>query len=126
MYRELEKYIADLHTDGDRMDFLERHSVDMTRNYYFTILTQHVDKHIEGRDISLREFCDLGIEFERMFQENLIDRNAWFMMYGYHDIYLNAWFNEHRKVNAEELKEIKRREIEYREKLRWIMKDTNI
>lgn len=91
---------ARLHTDFERMNFMQRHDVSIHGSSYFTGLTQHVEK----QGWTLREFCDYGIEYEMMLMENKVTAQEIF----FKDDRLNkmeeVWLREHRALNAEELK----------------------
>ena len=103
------------HSDKVRFDFIERNQVSIDNNSYFTCLTQHISiKRVKD----LREFCDYGIEMERMFKKNNIIQFggdwSWFIMSGEHkQIYYKAWFNERRAVNQKEKDKIRREQARY-------------
>lgn len=60
--------------DTIRLDFIQKWEVTQQPDYWFTILTQLVSKEEYS---TLREFCDYGIDFEKMLDQNGIDVIAW-------------------------------------------------
>jgi hypothetical protein len=94
---------AKKHTDKKRLDFLERNELYIDNNTFFTVLTQHVSRNT----ITLRDFCDFGIELERMYIANKTTRGD--VIYkGFFSRLLESkmgevWFSEYRPLNNMEL-----------------------
>lgn len=61
-------------TDSERLDFLEKWEISIHDGSWFTLLTQHVRK---DKYPTLRDFCDYGIDFEKMIDANQFDALSW-------------------------------------------------
>ncbi len=86
--------------DSTRLDFLEKWETGSYPDTWFTILTQHVSK----KDYpTLRDFCDYGIQFEKMLDTNGLDVIAWhYLPIHLMEIVLEVWEKENRTLTPDE------------------------
>ena len=97
--------------DSLRLDFIERWEVTQQPGYWFTLLTQLVSQE---QYTTLRDFCDYGIDFEKMLDQNGIDVIAWHSL----PTHLKAkvetyWREEDRSLTQEEKEELDRLANQY-------------
>jgi len=87
-------------TDSERLDFLEKWETSSHKDSWFTLLTQHVRK----QDCpTLRDFCDYGIDFEKMIDSNGLDIMVWYYLAPpLQELVVNLWEKESRVLTDEE------------------------
>ncbi|CAB4174659.1 hypothetical protein UFOVP1247_27 [uncultured Caudovirales phage] len=103
------------YTDSERLDFLEKWQVSEYDNTRFTLLTQHVNKEDH---LTLRSFCDHGIELEKMLDSNELDVMAWhYLPLHLQEIVINIWDSEKRNMSSEEKDSLQQVSNEYWETL---------
>jgi hypothetical protein len=97
--------------DSLRLDFIECWEVTQQPGYWFTLLTQLVSQE---QSATLRDFCDYGIDFEKMLDQNGIDVIAWHSL----PTQLKAkvetyWREEDRSLTQEEKEELEAQANQY-------------
>ena len=102
-------------TDTQRLDFLEKWETSSHQDSWFTLLTQHVRK----QDCpTLRDFCDHGIDFEKMIDSNSLDIMAWhFIPYHLQEVVVSVWEKESRAMNEDERFTLQEESAKYWEEL---------
>lgn len=99
------------YTDKERMDFLEKWEVSIHESNWFTLLTQHVSKK---KYTTLREFCDYGIDFEKMIDENGLDAINWhFLPLHLQMRVTDIWSRLCRPLNKQEKEYLEQSNTEY-------------
>jgi hypothetical protein len=102
-------------TDSERLDFLEKWEVSIYDRTRFTLLTQHVSK---DKCQTLRDFCDYGIDFEKMLDSNSLDAVNWhYLPHHLQKMVEDLWQRLERPLNKEEKEYLEQKNTEYWEDL---------
>ncbi|CAB4159400.1 hypothetical protein UFOVP699_136 [uncultured Caudovirales phage] len=110
-------------TDSERLDFLEKWEISIHDGSWFTLLTQHVQK---DKYPTLRDFCDYGIDFEEMLDENFLDAMHWHTIpYHLQEKVIDIWKRLARPLNEPEKDYLQTSVDEYWESLSKSLTDSD-
>jgi hypothetical protein len=110
-------------TDTNRLDFLEKWETSSHSDSWFTILTQHVRK---ADCATLRDFCDYGIDFEKMIDSNELDVISWhYMPLHLQEMVVTIWEDSSRPLSEEEKVSLQEEATRYWEELHQIEEESS-